>query len=237
MNKWIIGFMTLALAAFCAVTFAATPQLPTGIVVTGNAVLEKEPDQTQVYFVIHTTGKTSEEAQAENAKISSQVYQAFMADGIDRSAWKTVQMDLSPEYVHDDSGKGKLKGYQMNHGVLLTVSGTDKAGKIVNMLVGSGVENIQYIRFGLKDPKAAQREALAEATKDARARAEIIAAETGATIKSVRYVSEPRVVYQDNAGYADMSRNKEESAPVEQQVWAGSVNITATVEIHFELVK
>ena len=71
MNKWILGLLTLVFVTLSTVSFAAAPQLPTGIVVTGNATLEKEPDQTQIFFTIYTTGKTSEEAQADNAKISS----------------------------------------------------------------------------------------------------------------------------------------------------------------------
>lgn len=213
---------------------SAASELPTGIYVNGNATVEKEPDQTTIQFTIYTTGKTPEEAQAKNSIISSNVYQSFLSEGIDRNSWKTMQMDLSPQYDHNNSTT-KIIGYQMTHQVLVKMNGTDKAGKVITLLVNSGVSNINSISFGLKDPQGAQNEALAEATKEAREKAEIMAKNAGARVGNVRLITQPNASYREKSGYANTAID--ENGTLEHQVWAESITITANVQIQFDLIK
>lgn len=234
--KKITAFITaLLLGVFGYIgAVSATSELPTGIYVTGSAVVEKEPDQTKIQFTIYTTGKTSEEAQGKNSIISSNVYQYFLSEGINRNSWKTTQMDLGPQYDRNNSTT-KIIGYQMTHRVLVTMNGTDKAGEIVTLLVNSGISSIDSISFGLKDPKGAQNEALAQATKDAKERAEIMAKNAGAVMGNVKLISQPTVSYQDRAGYANMDIGENET--IEHQIWVENINITANVQIQFNLIK
>jgi len=221
----ILGYPGIVLAA---------SELPTGIFVNGSATVEKEPDQTKIQFTIYTTGKTPEEAQGKNSIVSSNVYQAFLSEGIERNSWKTTQMDLSPQYDYNSSTT-KIIGYQMTHRVLVTINGKDKAGKIITLLVNSKVSNIDSISFGLKDPQGAQNEALAEATRDAREKAEIMAKTAGAAVGNVRKIIQPNASYQEKAGYANTGIS--EDGAIEHQVWAESINITANVQIQFDLIK
>jgi Uncharacterized conserved protein len=215
---------------------AAEQNVLRGIVVTGEASLEKEPDQTTIYFMILTNKKTSEEAQAENAKITSRVYQAFLAEGIERKSWKTTQMTINPQYTYSGS-KSKLTGYQMVHRVMMVLPGTEKAGRVVNLLVDSGVENIESIQFGLKDPKAAEREAIAAATREAREKGEIMAAASGARIIGVRYVGEPTSYGRSNAYMVAGRTSATGDVAMEQQVWASTIQVAARIQIHFELAE
>lgn len=221
----VFGYAGAALAA---------SELPTGIYVNGSATVEKEPDQTKIQFTIYTTGKTPEEAQEKNSIISSNVYQSFLSEGIERNSWKTTQMDLSPQYDYNNSTT-KIIGYQMTHRVLVTMNGTDKAGKIVTLLVNSNVSNIDSISFGLKDSQGAQNEALAEAAKDAKEKAEIMAKSAGASVGNVRFISQPNASYHEKAGYANTGVG--ENGALEHQVWADNITITANVQIQFDLIK
>lgn len=229
---FILG-MIVILSSFSVVS-AEEQIVPKGMIVTGDALIEKDPDQTTIQFTILTNAKTSEEAQNQNAMITSRVYQSFLSDGLERKTWKTVQMNLSPQYDYSSS-KAKLIGYQMVHRVMMVLPGTDRAGKIVNMLVDSGVTNIDSIQFGLQDPKAAQREALAAATRDAKEKAQIMAASSGAVITGVAYAGEPTYRYQPNVAMYDR-KVMAASAPVaEQQVWASTIQVSARVEVRFNL--
>lgn len=233
----IIGVLVMILSASQALIAEASTQEPRGIIVTGDAVIEKEPDQTTIQFTILTTGKTSTEVQAENAKISSRVYQAFLSEGIERNTWKTVQMSLSPQYDYSGA-KSKMVGYQMVHRIMVVLPGTEKAGKVVSMLVENDVNNIDSIQFGLKDPKGAQREALALATQNAKTKAEVLAASSGTRITGIAYMGEPTVSYRAYDGYYDKRAVADMAgAALEQQVWASTINISARVEIRFEIVE
>ena len=210
-----------------------------GIIVTGTSSIEKEPDQTVIQFTILTTGKKREEVQAENNQIASRVASAFFQAGVERKDWKTIQLNVGPLYDYNSKGESKQNGYQMTHQIIVTLPGVTQAGKIVNLLVDSGVTNIDSIQFTLKDQNGAFKEALVEATKEAREKAEIMAAASGAKIKGVRYIGTP--IYQYRPYNEEVSPKKYAVADMavreEQQVWASTVDVNATIQIHFDLVE
>lgn len=227
----------MVLNASQTIAVEAATQEARGIIVTGDAVIEKEPDQTTIQFTILTTGKNSSTVQAENAKISSKVYQAFLSEGIERDTWKTVQMNVSPQYDYSGS-KSKMVGYQMIHRIMVVLPGTDKAGKVVSMLVENDVNNIDSIQFGLKDPKGAQREALALATQNAKTKAEVLAASSGTRITGIAYMGEPTVSYRNYDAYYEKRATADVAmGALEQQVWASTINISTRVEIRFEILE
>lgn len=233
----IITGMIMIIGASHLIVTEAAAQEPRGIIVTGDAVVEKEPDQTTIQFTILTTGKTSTEVQTENAKISSRVYQAFLSEGIERNAWKTVQMNLYPQYDYSGS-KSKMVGYQMSHRLMVVLPGTSTAGKVVSMLVENDVNHIDFIQFGLKDIKGAQREALTLATQNAKTKAEVLATSAGTRIIGIAYMGEPTVSYRAYDRYSEQKAIADmASGELEQQVWASTINISARVEIRFEIVE
>ncbi len=233
----VLGVLVVFLMNQASAAPIETP-LNKGIIVTGISSIEKEPDQTVIQFTILTTGKKREEVQAENNQISSRVASAFFQAGVERKDWKTTQLDVGPLYDYNSKGESKQNGYQMTHRIIVTLPGVTQAGKIVNLLVDSGVTNIDSIQFTLKDHNGAFKEALVEATKEAREKAEIMAGASGAKIKGVRYIGTP--VYQYRPRPAVVT-GKEMAAdmPVrdEQQVWASTVDVNATIQIHFDLVE
>ena len=141
-------------------------------------------------------------------------------------------------YDYNSKGESKQNGYQMTHRIIVTLPGVTQAGKIVNLLVDSGVTNIDSIQFTLTDHNGAFKEALVEATKEAREKAEIMAGASGAKIKGVRYIGTP--IYQYRPRTAEVSaKNAGANMAVrdEQQVWASTVDVNATIQIHFDLVE
>lgn len=205
-------------------------EMPKGVWVTGNAIIEKEPDQTVIVFSIVTTGKTPLSAQNENAQISSKISERFLGEGLDGNQWKTVSMNMSPQ-----SGS---KGYQMFHQISLTLYDINQAGRIVNILVDHGVDRIDSIVFGLKDPKAAEYEAIAQATQNAKKKGEIIARAAGATVTGISFIGPSQAVYQPrmyaNKSMADLSASAERA---EQHVWASTIEVAAEIQICLDLAE
>lgn len=230
-----IGILMVLLLVFGSVSFAnaMTEELPKGIWVTGSAVIEKEPDQTTISFSIVTTGKTPSAAQNENAQISSKISERFLSEGLERGQWKTVRMDLIPQYE-----SSRVKGYQMTHQMSLTLADTNRAGKIVNILVDHEVNKIDSIVFGLKDPKAAEYEAIAQATKDAKQKGETLAKAAGARVSGVSFIGPPYAVYQPQM-YMNraMKAVAAEDERIEQQIWASTIEVTARIQICLDIVE
>lgn len=236
MKKWIFF---LAMAGFIIsgfLTSAEATQLQ-GVIVQGAASIEKIPDQTKFQFSIETIGKTSEEAQNKNAEISSQIYRNFLANGIDRNSWKTVQMNLSPYYEYN-SGKQKMIGYKMTHRVLLTVDGTSNTKGIVRLIAESGVGRIDSILFGLKNPKEAENEALVKAIEDAKAKARIMASSAGEQIKNVRLVDQVTTFGGNEIRYGGNFQIIDDKGEIFEDVfWVGPILVQANIQMQFNLIK
>lgn len=236
MKKWIFSLLTLCFLVGTSVTGAEATQ-PQGVIVEGSSSIEKMPDQTKIQFTIHTTGKTSEEAQSKNAMISSQIYQNFLAGGIPRNSWKTVQMNLSPLYDYNNS-KEKLIGYQMTHRVLVTVDGTTNARGLIRLIAESGVGSIESVQFGLKNPQEAENEALAKAVEDARNRAQVMAVSAGEQIKNVRLINQVTTFLGNETRYRGSLAVTDETGEVfEELFWVGPIVVRAQVQIQFNLAK
>ena len=76
---------------------------------------------------------------------------------------------------------------------------------------------------------------MAAATKDAREKAQIIAASSGAVIVGVAYAGEPTYHYQPSSAMYDRKEVKMAAGAPEQQVWASTIQVSARVEVRFNL--
>lgn len=228
LTTFVLGIMLITTAGI-----ASAESEQTGIQVIGEANIEKTPDQTIIQFVIETTGKTPEIAQVENSKISSQVYQELIGQGIGREQFKTIQLSLDPQREYNKDGTNKVVGYKMTHQISLRLDGTDKAGSMVTSLIASGVTQIYSVKFGLKDEKLAQCEALAAAVKDAQSKAVALAEASGRRIIGVRAIEEQGINLRRPVGINYEMKSAADGA-IQQQTWAGDITVTATIIVTYD---
>jgi uncharacterized protein YggE len=97
---------------------------------------------------------------------------------------------------------------------------------VIDAAVQAGATNIQSLRFGLKDPEPARRQALRLATEQARADAAAIASGLGASLGDVISVEESGAITVREAvpGRADAAATQ---TPIEP----GDVDVRASVVI------
>ena len=228
LTAFVLGIMLITTGGL-----ASAESAQTGIRVIGEANIEKTPDQTTIQFVVETTGKTPELAQAENSKISSQVYQELMGQGIGREQFKTTQLSLDVQREYNKDGTNKVIGYRMTHRVSLKLDGTDKAWPMVTSLIASGVNRIDSVQFGLKDESSAQREALAAAVKDAQSKAAVLAEASGRRIIGVRAIEEQGVNLRRPVALNYEMKSAADGVG-QQQAWAGDITVTATIIVTYD---
>lgn len=150
---------------------ARHPMLRT-LTVTGQG---REPVMTsmaQINLGIEVQGKTAEEVQAAAAKRSSAVVEFLKAQRVEKL--QTTGINLSPRYTYSN-GNQRLDGFSASNTVSFRVP-TDKAGPLMDAAVKTGATRIDGISFIASDEAiaAARREALKEATQQARTEADIV---------------------------------------------------------------
>lgn len=172
-----------ALAAFDpALADSAGPTdktIPT-IVVTGEAQQQVDPDTAVVTLGVATERPTAREASSVNAATMRPVIDAAKAAGIAERDIATAQTTLTPVYDTPVNGQApRIKGFRAVNTVVIQVHKIDSAGDLVGRLIDRGANSLEGIDFKVADLTPARDALYAQATLDARHRAEIYASALG----------------------------------------------------------
>ena len=149
---------------------AAPTMDPPVVVVQGEGVVRKAPDQALVRIGAESRARNPKEAQATNAEAMSAVQQRLTAAGLAKDAVRTVVVSLQQEFDYNN-GRQTPRGYVARNVIEVRVDDLARLGEVMDASVGSGATSIQGLTFDLKDRAATEREALTQAVADAMARA------------------------------------------------------------------
>ena len=231
-NLWLVLMAMLLCLGMSSVAMAAPGPGSAVISVSGQGRADVAPDMAVVNIGIVTTGKTAQLAQAENARVASDVTAALGQLGIFS---KDIQTHYTMSPVYEKGDYRKAVGYRANNTVTVTVHDVAKAGQVIDAALSSGATDVNGLSFGLKDAKSVRNTALQMAVQDARSKADAIAAALGVKIVGIQNVKEDggnfaryevanaRLAKLDGAAMADTPVN------------AGTVEVNAEVHIDFQI--
>ncbi|MDO8554033.1 MAG: SIMPL domain-containing protein [Candidatus Micrarchaeota archaeon] len=229
-----------------------------GISVSGEAKTKIAPNQGQISFeVITNDSRSAKTAQDDNAESSAQVVAALKSAGLTdddiQSTSFSVQPIYSSRYVCPDEAKtcdsydriykSEIIGYRAVHSYLVSFDDTKKAGIYVDKI--SSTENnavtIDSISFVLKAVTRAEveKQLLTDAAKDAKDKAQKIAAGFGSSVGKVLSASES-VVYPSYYGRNYLTESMvgaamDKSAPETVIYPTSDIEVSASVNAMFEV--
>lgn len=208
MTSRFLAPSTLALgAALAALTFApaalAQSQPGGGAPITVQAVVDRPaltlaaygevkaaPDMATVNFGVVTEAPTAQEAMAQNAARMAQVMAALRRAGIEARLVQTSGLNLSAQYDYVENNPPRLRGYQASNRVTVVVEDLDRTGQVVDAVVAAGVNQIDGVSFGLKDPTSAENEARRLAVRALQQKAALYADALGVPLGGIRNLTE-----------------------------------------------
>jgi uncharacterized protein len=167
------------------------PPPPAVIVTTGDAVVKQAPDRAWVTIGTESRGKSPQETQSQNSTVMTNVIQRIKDSGVPADAIQTSSYTLQPEFDYAN-GKQSLRGYVARNQVLVRVDALATTGDVIAAVVGTGATSVQGVRFDVKDRAKLERQALTQAVRDARGRADAIATGAGVQIDRVVRIEESR---------------------------------------------
>lgn len=165
------------------------------ISVTGNSELKVMPDKVAINIMIQTRNISADAAKNQNSAISEKVLAALGNLNLSGNSLQTENYNIYQEYDWSD-GTQKFIGYVATNYVSVNTDSFDILGKIVDYSVDAGAL-VNYINFDLSTQKTMeyQTTALAEASKDAKNKAESIATGLGNTLGDIVSVSASQYNY------------------------------------------
>lgn len=152
--------------------------------ISGTGEASARPDIAVIYLGVKTQEETATSAQSENARIMTTVLAALKQEGIDESQIETISYSLEPVTTYPDREEPKIVGYTCRNSIAVSVNDVSRAGGIVDIAVGAGVNEVNSIHFRLSDQKMQElyEQALKNAVTDAGRQAAIMSESLQVTI-------------------------------------------------------
>jgi uncharacterized protein len=206
------------------------------VAVTGESVVQAQPDTVVVTLAVVTQNANASEAQAENASRTDAVLRAVRAAAGVKEVG-TGGYSLQPQYAYKEGAPPFITSYVVRNAVNVTVGDVKQTGAVIDAGSRAGANNVEGLSFQLRNDAQARQRALAEATREALAKARTIAATLGGSVVRVVEVQEagafrpPVPVYDRAEGNVAMARQSAPPTPVEP----GSLEIRAQVQVIAEV--
>lgn len=180
---------SLALPARAA---AAQPDSPEPILrVRGEATLTVRPDVAVIWLGVISRADSAQQAMARTARTARQVLDAVERLGVSAREVKTRGLQLAPLFRSDDkAGAERPIGYEARYDLEITLRDMELVGAVVDEAVQAGANQVQGIRFSVRDLQAVQQEVLRQAVADGLRRAQTLAEAAGVRLGALRSVED-----------------------------------------------
>ena len=223
----IFALLSIGLASGPAMAADRAGDIVREIRVLGSGVVTALPDTLSLDVSIVTQAGSAEAASTANAKASRSVLDALKAAFPDAAQLSTRGYSLNAIFDYDKTSKRrKPSGFSATNTIHVSLDDLSAAGRLIDTAIGAGASEVQGVQFGVKDEAPLRRDALAQATSDARAKAEVLAASLGGTVGRVISIEESGA-----ASPRPMGNFRAQAAVAQTPVEPGDVYVEASVTL------
>lgn len=175
------------------------------ISVSGTSSLTVDPNKAEIYVKIVSLEKTAQESKNKNSEVSKKVTDALKKAGVKSSDIETSQFSIYPRYEYEEVVEINLRksnqvlvGYEVVNVLKVTTQDLDKVGKLIDVAVDSGANDIESISFGLtkEREKDIKQQAMIAASNDAKEKAVALSTNLGVALLMPISISESSFYYQ-----------------------------------------
>lgn len=207
------------------------------LTVTGRAEAAGRPDQALVRVGATAQADDAAAAQKEVNQLMQRVIKSIREAGVGERQIRTTGLTLSPVYAQrrrpDDSDEPRVVGYRAGNTVEVTLDDLSAVGQVIDLAVGAGANQIEGISFRRKNDRPLREQALADAIRDAKSKAHIMADAADLNLGEVIEVVEGDVnVVRPQLEMARFGLAASDSgAPVQP----GEVRVNASVTVRYRI--
>ncbi len=206
---------------------------------TGQSILNVDPDEAEIILGVETQEENALGSQQGNAEIMEKVMLALKNNGIKNKDIKTYQYSVQPirNYNSRSGDYQKIIGYRTTNMIKIKTTNLDNVGKVIDAAVSIGANKFQGVSFGLTDEKQTEyrNEALKEAAKNSKDKAESIADGLGVRVEGVLSASESSYYQPVYRGY-DMIASVGSEIEATTEISPGMIQVSAAVSVSYEFV-
>lgn len=235
----------LSVFAFAVVLAVPSPAQETvtspdrSVRVMGESTVTVAPDEATVRFGIVSRAETAEAARSQNAEAAKNAMNAVRELGVGEEKMRMEMLRLQPRREYDPETKRREeKGYEATRQVVVELDDLEQLPRLLTRVVQRGANRVDGIDYGFSDRSAVRDEALRDAAKNARDKAQLLATSLDATLGPVRQIAEEQFGFDQPQPRVQMAFAKSEgadAAPEPDAYAAGEIEVTARVQVVFDL--
>jgi uncharacterized protein YggE len=212
---------------------AGDSRLVSRVVVTGDSVVQAQPDTAILTISVVTQAKQAIDAQQQNARLTETVMQALKAAAGAGAEIKTSGYSLQPQRVYRENQPPTINGFEARNSVTVVLGDLTKVGPVIDSAARAGANDVTGISFTLRKDRPARDQALTEATREAISKAQVIAEALGGRVVRVVEVHEEGAVRPLPIHSAEYAQVKLASAQTPIEV--GTLDVTSRVQLIAEV--
>jgi uncharacterized protein len=181
---------SFALAALAACLIASTGEAQTAagpsarepeITATGRGETHLPPTFAVLMIAVTTRAGSATEAASQNSAKVASTMSSLRSAGV--AAEDLSNEGYNVEQAYDD--KGRRGGFTARNSIRVRINSVDQVGRFIDAALAGGATDITSVQFGAANMEDARRTAMAEAVRQARSDAEIIANAAGGRLGRV----------------------------------------------------
>lgn len=209
--------------------------------VGGEGTVRTAPDQAVVRFGIVSRAETAEEARSQNATAARNAMNAVRELDIPEEDMRMETLRLQPRREYNRKKQTyEEKGYEATRLVVVELDTLDVLPQLIAEVVQRGANRLEGINYQLSDRESVRNEALRRAAQAARGKAQLLTETLEAQLGEVYQINEQSFDFVEQSPQPRMMKMSEaaqdEAEPEPEAYAAGEIEVTAQVEVIFNLV-
>jgi len=219
------------------------------ISVTGEAEVKVTPDEVIVVLGVETDDSDISLAKSDNDERVERIIRIAREFGVPDKYIQTDRISVDPRYHTDPFGKRTFIGYWVYRVMTIILKGETIPvfDEILTNVLVAGATHVTDVEFRTTELRKYRDKARSMATKAAHEKARDLAGELGHSVGEARSVSEGRTGWNSWYNYYNYGRRSrsgypnqnvalyEDAGSVEGTMALGTISVTATVAVTFEL--
>ena len=221
------------------------------ITVSGQGKVYAKPDVAVVSLGVTTQAKTVADVTKSNTDKMNAVIEAVKKLGVEDKDIETTNYSLNPVYdsyavpvsasssvpvIYPVRTGTTLTGYKLDQNVQVKIRDFTKIGDVLSMATENGANVVGDLQFSIEDAEQFKTQARAEAIKQAKEKATILAQQTGINLGDIINV------YEDSYGYSPIAYSSAKVMTATDgggseiaQVESGEQTVTVTVNLTYKV--
>ena len=206
----------------------------TRVLVSGDSIVQAPPDTAVLNISVVTQGTRAMDAQQQNATRSEAVIRAIKTAVGAGAEVKTSGYSLQPMRVYRQGQPPLISGYEARNSVSVILSDLSKVGPVIDAAATAGANDVGSIAFTLRKDRPARDQALAEATREAVSKAQVIAQALNGRIVRIVEVQEEGTV-RPRPVMEEMVQMRAADAVASTPIEIGTLDIRSRVQLIAEI--